>query len=118
MTELNLAELDRLEQEMQGKVMSTNVGKIHAQLRPLLDLVEKMAKALAWTLHPIYITRPMIEGYGEEEDKEARAALADYKRAKENTTECEKCIGTGARFIAGEPVISEACGECSGEGVV
>jgi hypothetical protein len=31
---------------------------------------------------------------------------------------CEKCNGTGARHVAGEPVWSEPCEKCSGEAVV
>ncbi len=46
MTDLDLKDLDRLEKEMQGKVMSTNVSDIHEQLRPLLDLVERLKRTL------------------------------------------------------------------------
>lgn len=34
-----------------------------------------------------------------------------------HTVPCEKCRGTGARHVAGEPT-QEPCGECSGEGVI
>lgn len=78
MTDLDLKELDRLEQEMQGKVMSTNVSAIHEQLRPLLDLVERMGKELrnlSWHLDPDD-TCAYTEFTGDP------CAFADYQHAK------------------------------------
>ena len=48
-----------------------------------------------------------------------RAALDRHRAEPEDdcTVPCERCQGTGARHVAGEPT-QEPCGECSGEGVV
>ena len=46
----------------------------------------------------------------------ARAARAEPEEDA-HTVPCERCRGTGARHVAGEPT-QEPCGECSGEGVV
>jgi len=78
MTDLNLVELDRLEQEMQGKVMSTNASAIHEQLRPLLDLVERMGEELrnlSWHLDP-------NDTCADTEYTGHPCAFDDYRRAK------------------------------------
>ena len=111
MTDLNLKELDRLERRVrQARVNPFNTLSGFCllspdQLRPLLDLVEKMGTALK-DLKLNCHSHPRCE-----------EALADYRRAQ-GEKPCEKCGGTGDRLVAGEPVASEFCGECSGEGVV
>ena len=71
---------------------------------------------------------PCILWYGVECGAPTMEYGYDYERwlvcDNEHTTElepsetkCEKCDGTGARHVAGEPT-QEPCGECSGEGVV
>ena len=143
MTKLNLAELDRLEREAKARPTDYRANTllscaIYWQLRPLLDLVGRLGQVVAYrgcvrrgpgghynSVRCLdqgapdhgsneYGNRPLAE----EVWCDGCRALADYQRAKENTTECEKCNGTGDRYVAGEPVTSEFCGECSGEGVV
>jgi len=43
-------------------------------------------------------------------------AVDDAGPAMAVEPECERCAGTGARMLAGEPYWKEACGECGGEG--
>lgn len=83
MADLDLKELDRLEKEMQGKVMSTNVGHIHEQLRPMLDLAERMGEALE-TMDTVdgFASTAQCAGLLRGDWKELRAAREVYRRAK------------------------------------
>ena len=113
---LDLAELDRLERESKAgpttgyRARSLLSAAVYHQLRPLLDLVDRLGVALIGLEPTLDVVREPWAG-------QARVALDDYRWAK-GEKPCEKCNGTGARHVAGEPVVSEACGECSGEGVV
>lgn len=87
MTDLNLKELDRLEREMHERHVVglgpdlfnldiDELSNISSQLRPLLDLVERMGGAL-YRITPQRDTRPDLQGF-----EEAQAVLDDYQRAK------------------------------------
>ena len=85
MADLDLTELDRLEREMQGKVMSTNVGHIHAQLRPLLDLVRRQAEALREQAIMAHVAQDHCGQWrdcADEACKFAHSVVIDYRKAK------------------------------------
>ena len=112
---LRLAVLDRQEREDSTRWGTVIVSSYH--LRLTLALVERMGEALAEIgCHHRTPCQDLFPDFRARWCARCKA-FADYLRAK-GEKPCEKCSGTGARHVAGEPVTSEACGECSGEGVV
>ena len=97
MSDLNLAELDRLERKGQGLAVfglpERDIELLFGQLRPLLDLVDRLGKGLDWAL-TYTNARKVGESVATDNPLHARAldaaitARDDWRRARCGDTLC------------------------------